>query len=185
MTVSMSSDGPTPAPCDPDIFARGELVFQTDTIPSNAMEKWVKQIAEQSGQQVDWHFAGGRARVLALGDVKKVKQTIVDLLPEHDLLYKKEMEKLHLSWERPYYHLRAALNNDVEIILVAPHEEERFVFVSKERYLTYRQADMARVVYLLARSKFDSMVPGMSLGDRRMVLSFLEEKIKDLEIEFV
>ncbi len=49
----MSTDGPTPPPCDPKIFDEGVQVFMTDTIPSNAMEYWVKQVAELSGQPVD------------------------------------------------------------------------------------------------------------------------------------
>ena len=68
----------------------------TNTIPSNAMEGWVKKVAERSGQRVDWHFAGGRARILALGDIAKVKQAIQELMPEHDHLYAKALKKLGL-----------------------------------------------------------------------------------------
>jgi len=92
----MAIDGPTPTPCDPEIFKSGVLVFKTNTIPSNAMEGWVKKIAELSGQRVDWHFAGGIAVVLALGDITKVKNAIQELMPEHDRLYKIALEKLWL-----------------------------------------------------------------------------------------
>lgn len=84
----MATDGPTPPPCDPEIFKRGEMVFMTHTIPSNAMEGWVRQVAERSKQRVDWHFAGGRACVLALGDLDAVRKAIEELMPEHDRLYK-------------------------------------------------------------------------------------------------
>lgn len=92
----MATDGPTPPPCESDIFKNGECVFVTSTIPSNAMEGWVKHVAEISGQRVDWHFVGGRARVLALGDIEKVKLTIEALMTEHDRLYQKALQRLGL-----------------------------------------------------------------------------------------
>ena len=89
----MATDGPTPAPCDSEVFEKGESVFVTHTIPSNAMDGWVKKVAELSGQRVDWHFFGGRANVLALGDIDKVKAAIQKLMPEHDRLYKAALKK--------------------------------------------------------------------------------------------
>ncbi|MEX0935212.1 MAG: hypothetical protein WDZ70_02720 [Candidatus Paceibacterota bacterium] len=71
-------------------------MFTTHTIPSNAMEEWVKKVAERSGQRVDWHFVAGRAVVKALGDISKVKQAIQELKPEHDRLYQKAVTKLGL-----------------------------------------------------------------------------------------
>jgi hypothetical protein len=84
----MATDGPTPPPCDLDIFKNGEVVFVTHTIRSNAMEDWVKKVAQESGQRVDWSFMGGRAVVKALGDIDRVKTVIQTLMPEHDRLYK-------------------------------------------------------------------------------------------------
>lgn len=84
----MATDGPTPPPCTVDIYKKGQVIFMTSTIPSNAMEGWVRAIAEKSGQRVDWHFVGGRAVVLYLGDRAKVYDAIVALLPEHDRLYR-------------------------------------------------------------------------------------------------
>jgi len=94
----MATDGPTPTPCDPEIFKTGIQVFKTNTIPSNAMEGWVKKVAELSGQRVDWHFAGGIAVVLALGDITKAKNAIQELMPEHDRIYKIACERLGLQF---------------------------------------------------------------------------------------
>lgn len=58
--------------CDPVIYKQGQRVFLTHTIPSVKIEKWIKQVAAQSGQPVDWHYVGGRAVILALGDLSKV-----------------------------------------------------------------------------------------------------------------
>jgi hypothetical protein len=90
----MATDGPTPLPCDPKVFKHGTCVFVTTTIPSNAMEEWVRKVAELSGERVDWHFAAGRACVLALGDLEKVRVAILLLRDEHDRLYCKACEKL-------------------------------------------------------------------------------------------
>lgn len=92
--AGLSTDGPTPPPCDPKIFTEGVQVFVTDTIPSNAMEGWVRQVAEKSEQPVDWHFAYGRAEVLALGDVDRVRIAVQELMPEHDRLRDSAIAKI-------------------------------------------------------------------------------------------
>lgn len=90
----MATDGPDPPPCDPEIWKNGTVVFITHTIPSNAMEGWVKMVKSQCGQPVDWSFMGGRAVVRALGDINRVCQAIFNCLPTHDLLFALEMIKL-------------------------------------------------------------------------------------------
>lgn len=90
----MATDGPTPDPCEREIYEQGEVIFVTHSIPSNAMEGWVKRLAAASGQRVDWHFCGGRAVVKALGDLSRVRATLVALMPEHDELQRKEFASL-------------------------------------------------------------------------------------------
>jgi len=97
----VATDGPDPAPCQQDIFDDGEPVFLTWSIPSNAMEQWVKKVAEKSGQPVDWHFFGGRAVVKALGDLKAVRAAIEELLPEHDELFYKAIDGLSIKGVKP------------------------------------------------------------------------------------
>lgn len=55
---------------------------------SNFIERWVQEVAELSGQPVDWHFCGGRAMVLALGDLGKVSEALDTLIPEYHKRYK-------------------------------------------------------------------------------------------------
>lgn len=92
----MATDGPTPAPCAQDVFKNGFAVFFTHTIPSNAMEGWVKSVQELSNleknpddekNRIDWHFSGGRAVVKALGDREEVYEAIAVMMPEHDRLF--------------------------------------------------------------------------------------------------
>ena len=63
----MATDGPTPPPCDSEIFQRGAPVCLV-TGPSNAVERWVHDLHVLSDSRVDWHYSGGIAQVLHLGD---------------------------------------------------------------------------------------------------------------------
>lgn len=90
----MATDGPDPVPCDTEIFENGTAVFITHSIASNAMEGWVRRVAEESGQRVDWHFTGGRAVVKAIGDLHRVCDAVERLLPEHDALFREAMLEL-------------------------------------------------------------------------------------------
>lgn len=71
----MSTDGPTPKPCNTKIFKNGITVAMLDG-SSNAVERWVKSVAKEAKAQVDWHYAGGRAIVLHLGNAASLKRTL-------------------------------------------------------------------------------------------------------------
>ena len=88
--LGLSSDGTTPPPCDPEIFAKGVCVLTTGGIAPNAMEGWVQKVRLRSGQPVDWHMAGGYNRVLALGDIEAVTAAISDSMHELNLLRKRK-----------------------------------------------------------------------------------------------
>lgn len=63
----MATDGPTPPPCNQDIFVHGTPIASV-TGSSNAVEDWVRRVADKSDTQLDWHYSGGIAQVLHLGD---------------------------------------------------------------------------------------------------------------------
>jgi len=71
----MSTDGPTPPDCDPEVFSNGEGVCVLSG-SSNAIERWVKKVAERASARVDWHYSGGRANVLHLGDAASRKRVL-------------------------------------------------------------------------------------------------------------
>lgn len=78
----MATDGPTPPNCDTEVYKHGSHVGTVDG-SSNAVEKWVKTIAKESNARVDWHYIGGRANVLHLGnkeDRKRVLETMHKLV---------------------------------------------------------------------------------------------------------
>jgi hypothetical protein len=66
-------------PCDGEVFKHGESLLACDTHGCGAMgfEEWVKRIREDSGQRVDWHYSGGIAHVLYIGDPYKVTAAIM------------------------------------------------------------------------------------------------------------
>jgi hypothetical protein len=55
--------------CDQEIFAKGKPVCIADA-GSEHMEPWVQSIAEMAKARVDWHYSGGIAQVLHLGDAE-------------------------------------------------------------------------------------------------------------------
>ena len=83
-----------PPPCNHNVYRDGVPIFGTHTIRSSNIERWVQRIAALSGQPVDWHFSGGRAIVLACGDVDAARRALVALLPEHDRLFR-EASSMH------------------------------------------------------------------------------------------
>lgn len=52
-------------PCDDDVFKRGELVGIFD-MPKEEAEAACKKATLETGRKHDWHYFGGRVRVLAL-----------------------------------------------------------------------------------------------------------------------
>lgn len=99
----MATDGPDPPPCSDEILKEGTPVMATHSITSNGMELYVKMIAYVSGQPVDWHYVGGRARVLTTGDPAAVTQAIWDLMPLHDLLVRNARKRGGLLGDLPVH----------------------------------------------------------------------------------
>jgi hypothetical protein len=99
----MATDGPTPMPCDPNIFQYGSPIALIDG-SSSAVETWVKEVRKAAQAQIDWHYSGGIAQVIHLGDkesrqrvgaainslASKLNGTIMRICsPEEEGLYRK------------------------------------------------------------------------------------------------
>lgn len=78
---NMATDGPTPPDCDHEIFEQGKPIALIDG-SSNAVERWVKAVAVKADARLDWHYSGGVAQVLHLGDAESWARTeaAIDLL---------------------------------------------------------------------------------------------------------
>ncbi len=68
----------TPQPCDKEVFSSGKALMACDTYEcrSSGLEEWVKKIADLSKQRVDWHYSGGVAQVLYIGDRMLIEKAI-------------------------------------------------------------------------------------------------------------
>jgi hypothetical protein len=55
-------------PCNPKIFTEGKSILAIDGKSRN-VETWVRKIAQQAKVLIDWHYSGGIAHVLLLGDI--------------------------------------------------------------------------------------------------------------------
>lgn len=87
----MATDGPPVADCDAEVFAKGTCVLMVGTITPNRMERWVQEIAAETGMRVDWNYAAGRAIVRALGDVPLVRDVVDRKLPELEALIRESI----------------------------------------------------------------------------------------------
>lgn len=82
--------------CDQKIYENGETVFLTNSIRTPDMETWVQAVAKESGQPVDWCYGCGRAEMLALGDLNRVRKAIIKTAALHDAGYAKAIQELKL-----------------------------------------------------------------------------------------
>ena len=88
----------TNTPCDEKIFKKGSSVALLDA-RSNQAEAWVRKVADRSGQKVDWHYSGGIANVLFLGDREQVIKAIESMPEQADV---RVMRIYHEQADGPY-----------------------------------------------------------------------------------
>ena len=76
-----------PDPCNQDVFKDGRSVCTLDACMHQA-EAFAQAVARESGQRVDWHYSGGIANVLVLGDharalkaARKIAQRAAEMTP--------------------------------------------------------------------------------------------------------
>jgi hypothetical protein len=58
--------------CDPVVFKDGEsiAVLEEGRLQPKAVTDWLKEVAKSANATLDWHYSGGWAHVLHLGDTK-------------------------------------------------------------------------------------------------------------------
>lgn len=89
--------------CNSEIFKDGHAICALDACMHRA-ELWVKTVAAESGQRMDWHYSGGRANVLYIGDYDKVSDAVKHLttdLSKHVPLKKNECGSCDGDEHRP------------------------------------------------------------------------------------
>lgn len=73
--------GPTGelVPCKASIYQEGVQVAVMHGGSAKLIDRFVKEVAEYCDEPVDWHYVGGRARILTTGDAAKVQLAIREL----------------------------------------------------------------------------------------------------------
>lgn len=66
--------------CDAEVFKHGQSLVALNA-RSMPAEEWVQEVAKRSGQRVDWHYSGGVAHVLVLGDHAKALEAAQAMPP--------------------------------------------------------------------------------------------------------
>jgi hypothetical protein len=83
--------------CDSEVFEKGEPILLIDGWAKD-VEPWVQKVAALSGQRVDWHYSGGIAQVLFLGDRLRVMGAVEAL--ERELVWNDSDEPRFKGSER-------------------------------------------------------------------------------------
>lgn len=87
-----------PKPCDEQVFMEGNPVMLVDTdIGADNFEEWVQKLALKVGVPTDWHYSGGVAQVLTLGD-PNVVIAVAKALWEHSPPVPKNDPMRVLKW---------------------------------------------------------------------------------------
>jgi hypothetical protein len=74
-----------PPPCEPSIFTQGEPIAALDARKADA-EQWVRLIARRTNAKIDWHYSGGLAQVLHLGDADSRERVVTAMRELKDRL---------------------------------------------------------------------------------------------------
>ncbi len=77
------ADGDIPAPCTGDVYEHGVCFAVVSGGRSWNVEQIVRAVAALSGTEgrTDWHYVGGRARLVTTGDANKAKTALRALWP--------------------------------------------------------------------------------------------------------
>lgn len=67
--------------CNQEVYENGEAICHFHASAA-VTEPWVRKVAAESGQRVDWHYMAGRATVRYLGDRERVRSAVERLKPE-------------------------------------------------------------------------------------------------------
>jgi hypothetical protein len=69
--------------CNEDVYRNGTTVFTTHSTVSPIFDLWVRLVAAESNQSVDWHMFAGRSVVKTTGDVAIVLSTLHKMWPQY------------------------------------------------------------------------------------------------------
>lgn len=100
----MATDGPDPESCNPELLKRGEgiaVLALPDGCGAIRFEQLVKRASQKAGVPIDWHFVGGRARVLAFPEDVIKANVAMEAEVYHVLTYGSPVGTIPVRDERP------------------------------------------------------------------------------------
>lgn len=81
-----------PDACNQEVFNHGKTIAMLTGPRPWFIQRWVEEVARLSGQQVDWHFAGGRAMILFLGGYQAVRSAVESTIGELEKFAEQQMD---------------------------------------------------------------------------------------------
>jgi hypothetical protein len=66
--------------CRDDVFRHGKQVTIFGDKPKDEVEWVCQETSRRTGKPIDWHYAGGRAVVLTLGDPEEAREVMKGVL---------------------------------------------------------------------------------------------------------
>jgi len=69
-----------PDTCDDLVFRKGSCIAVLGGENKQDVERWCREASDYLGFPVDWHYVGGRPRVLALGDTERARRVFIELV---------------------------------------------------------------------------------------------------------
>ena len=78
MDLMKPSSNDLPA-CNMNIYNNGVQVAVITGGSARLIQRYVQELAEYTGEPVDWHYVGGRGLILTTGNINKVREGIMSL----------------------------------------------------------------------------------------------------------
>lgn len=70
-------------PMDRECLDKGTVIYRGHGGDAHQIEAWVRKLAKESGQRLDWFFAIDTVVVKCLGDMNKASEAVGKLRPEY------------------------------------------------------------------------------------------------------
>jgi len=71
-----------------DVIQDGTMVFMINEWESDYIREFCQLVGMTSGQVVSWHVSCGRTCIVGLGDLEKIREAIIQLLPQLNMRLK-------------------------------------------------------------------------------------------------
>jgi hypothetical protein len=78
LAIESNYNKSTSDPCDEEIFTKGNHVAILAGANAKTIDEFVRCVSEKAKIKMDWHYVGGRANVLAIGEIEAARRALND-----------------------------------------------------------------------------------------------------------